>query len=611
MRDALSDAAAAGAVILQQKRNKGFPATANAGLRHALACQGEPVDVVLLNSDTLVTTGWLDRLRLVAYASDDVGSVTPMTSDGSIVSYPSPGLPKTIATQSRIDDIARLFSQANSGITAEIPTAVGFCMYIKRDCLISTGLFREDLFAQGYAEENEWSMRASQAGWRHVVDGSTFVHHAGGRSFGGVRQDLLARNLVTLNHIHPSYNEKVSRFLASDPLQTIRRNVDILRWREATSHSGSVMFITHTLGGGVERHVRARGKDIRRQGLRPIFLRPSKEAIKADVFSDVCHVAEEDPAEYPNLLFRWGADTAALLQFLRQEKPRWIEIHHFVGHDPQVLMLPSLLGLTYDVVLHDFALVCPRISMCGETGGYCGEPADVQDCENCVTKNGNRLADVIGPASLRVRTARLVAGARRVVAPTQDTARRFSRYASAARIDVQPWEDDPELSRHVDRVSERRMGEAVRVCIVGGIGNEKGYDVLFACARDAARRRLALSFTVVGHTINDTALLDTGRVFITGYYEEDECLNLVKTQKADIGFIPSIWPETWCYALSALWRSALWPVVFDIGGHAERVRQTGKGTVLPIGLPAKRINDTLLGLAYGQKSPSASEAVLD
>ena len=82
------------------------------------------------------------------------------------------------------------------------------------------------------------------------------------------------------------------------------------------------------------------------------------------------------------------------------------------------------------------------------------------------------------------------------------------------------------------------------VCVVGAIGIEKGYDILLACARDAAERALPLRFTVVGHTIDDARLLRTGRVFVTGEYEEAEARQLIAAQQAELAWIPSIWPET-------------------------------------------------------------------
>jgi hypothetical protein len=37
-------------------------------------------------------------------------------------------------------------------------------------------------------------------------------------------------------------------------------------------------------------------------------------------------------------------------------------------------------------------------------------------------------------------------------------------------------------------------------------------------------------------------------------------------------WIPSIWPETYCYVLSAALRSGTQVAVFDLGAQAERVR---------------------------------------
>ena len=114
-----------------------------------------------------------------------------------------------------------------------------------------------------------------------------------------------------------------------------------------------------------------------------------------------------------------------------------------------------------------------------------------------------------------------------------------------------------------------------RVCLIGAIGIHKGYDILLACARDAAERRLRLEFVVVGHTIDDARLLATGRVFVTGRFAPDEAVALVRQQHASLGLLPSVWPETWSFALTELWRGGLRVAAFDFGAPAERIRQTG------------------------------------
>jgi glycosyltransferase involved in cell wall biosynthesis len=130
--------------------------------------------------------------------------------------------------------------------------------------------------------------------------------------------------------------------------------------------------------------------------------------------------------------------------------------------------------------------------------------------------------------------------------------------------------------------------------VVGAIGVHKGFDVLLDCARDASSRHLPLEFVVVGHTIDDRALLDTGRAFVTGAYAPEEAVALIKAQNAALALLPSVFPETWCLTLGEAWRAGLRVVAFDIGAQAERIRATGRGLLLPLGLPPPGINDVLI-----------------
>jgi glycosyltransferase involved in cell wall biosynthesis len=61
--------------------------------------------------------------------------------------------------------------------------------------------------------------------------------------------------------------------------------------------------------------------------------------------------------------------------------------------------------------------------------------------------------------------------------------------------------------------------------------------------------------------------------------------------------LPSIFPETWCFTLAEAWRAGLQVAAFDIGAQAERIRETGRGLLLPLGLPPHAINKALVAAA--------------
>ncbi|MBB2203943.1 glycosyltransferase [Gluconacetobacter takamatsuzukensis] len=576
--------------LIRHPRCLGFPHAANAGLR---AAAGQ--DVVLLNSDTLVAGGWLEELADIAYGAADIGTVTPLSNRADLFSWPGadalPGDPP--APMPDLETVDRLMAAAraaNRGQAVEVPTGHGFCLFLRHDCLAAAGPFRADLFAQGYGEENEFCRRAAGAGWRHVAAPGAFVGHAGGASFGAAGPALLRRNLAILDRLHPGYGGLVAAHLVADPLFVARRRLDLVCWRRGgAGWRRAVLLVTHDQGGGVERVVRDRARMWRAQGLRPVVLRPTPDGCRLE------DAAAGAGAAMPR--FRLPADRDLLLTVLRASGVGRMEWHHGLGHTLDAPTLAAGLGVPYAVHVHDYAWFCPRVALVDPSGRHCGMPGPA-GCAACL-RTGDSLLTGTGPvpvrlAAYRARAGTVLRGAASVTAPSADTARRMEQAFPGLAIGVVPPLDDeaPPPAR------ARAPGARIRVAVPGAIGVEKGYRVLLAAAQDAAARALALEFVVVGHTPDDDALMATGRVFVTGPYAEADGAALLAAQRADLAFLPSIWPETWCFALGLAWQAGLRAVVFDLGAPAERVRRTGRGTVLPPELSIHELNTFLL--SYGR-----------
>jgi diguanylate cyclase (GGDEF)-like protein/PAS domain S-box-containing protein len=103
--------------------------------------------VVLLNSDTLVPPGWLARLRRAAYAAPDIGTATPLSNDATILSYPAVEGGNALPDLAETGRLAALAWRANRDAAIDIPTAVGFCMLIRRDVLDAVGAFDDETVA--------------------------------------------------------------------------------------------------------------------------------------------------------------------------------------------------------------------------------------------------------------------------------------------------------------------------------------------------------------------------------------------------------------------------------------------------------------------------------
>jgi GT2 family glycosyltransferase len=194
--------------------NRGFVTTANLGMKLTRN------NIVLLNSDTEVTPGWLGGLQRCLSSDPSIATATPWTNNGEIASIPlfcqaNPVPPDVSA-------VAELLARTGTAVYPELPTAVGFCMAISRSAIDRIGVFDEALFGKGYGEENDFSRRAVEAGMRNVLCDDVYVVHLGGRSFGPIGLKPDESSMQRLLGRHPDYLRQVQEFIAKDPLSTRR-----------------------------------------------------------------------------------------------------------------------------------------------------------------------------------------------------------------------------------------------------------------------------------------------------------------------------------------------------------------------------------------------------
>jgi GT2 family glycosyltransferase len=223
--------------LLRNATNAGFVRSVNRGMS-----EHPDRDVVLLNSDTEVANDWLDRLHACAYGAADVATVTPFSNNATICSYPFEGWAGEIPGTLGLAALDRIFSTANARRTVDIPTAVGFCMYIRRDALDALGLFDAERFGRGYGEENDFCMRALKAGRRNVLAGGVFVFHEGSVSFSEDRFALMQTAGKALVEVHPDYPAKVHEFLVADPANDLRIAVDKARLEHGVEEARHVVL---------------------------------------------------------------------------------------------------------------------------------------------------------------------------------------------------------------------------------------------------------------------------------------------------------------------------------------------------------------------------------
>ncbi|MDO4724122.1 MAG: methyltransferase domain-containing protein, partial [Comamonadaceae bacterium] len=562
--------------LLENERNLGFVGTVNRGMQ---ASQSH--DVLLLNSDTEVANDWLDRLRRTAYAAASVGTVTPFSSNATICSYPVFCAANPLPPGQSTASLDQLFAQANAGAHVDVPTGVGFCMYIRRDCLQDVGLFDEEHFGKGYGEENDFCQRAIAKGWRNLHALDTYVLHTGGVSFGESKSPREQAAMHTLRQLHPSYELQVHEFLARDPARPARLAVDWLRHTDA-GRKPIVLAVQHQRGGGTERHVLELAQHLAEQAvflsLRPagaqrvqLQLIECAPAAQAGADANAASSAAQPQArlsEQWSLLFDLGAQRDELLQWLKALPVAHIHYHHLLGHERLVWELPQLLGLEYDFTVHDFYSFCTNISMTGRSGRYevdaqgecCGgqHPAPIPAVEQNI-------------ASWRLRNRLLLEGARQVLAPSLDAAARIQRFAPQARVRLAPHTDLQASALPQPAPQPLPAQRPLRIAVIGALSVIKGADVLEAVARLAKQQGAALEFHLIGFAYRHLQTAPASALQVHGQYDEQDLPAILQRLAPDLVWLPAQWPETYSYTLSAALQQGLPVAVPDLGAFAERV----------------------------------------
>ncbi|HYR28782.1 MAG TPA: glycosyltransferase [Thermoanaerobaculia bacterium] len=373
--------------VLRNDQRRGFAHSVNRGMRESVR------DVVLLNSDTVVTARWLEKLIEAAYSAENVGTVTPLSNHATLCSVPRAFAENLLPAGHDVDSFAAHVEAVSLRRYPRIPTGVGFCMYIRRALLAEIGLFDAERFAMGYGEENDFCFRALARGWVNVADDATFVFHAGARSFGAERAARQRRAARVLSRKHPAYMRTIAELMRADPLADVRaritprkararlRVVHLVHGWPPFQHAGTELYAYWL----VQRQREDCAVAVYTRGDDPA--RGEGEAVELDDRGvRVRIVTNRFTARNP--LRRNAIRNRALERdferFLREQKPELLHVHHLAGHALSLLRVARRLRIPIVLQLQDWWFLCARVNLLHRDGARCSGPAPAK-CAACVT----------------------------------------------------------------------------------------------------------------------------------------------------------------------------------------------------------------------------------
>jgi len=189
--------------------NLGFVKSCNVGVS-----LGKAPYVVLINSDVIVTPGWLVRLLQCAESDSCIASVNPLTNRASQINIP-------IAPGANFYGMDMVLAQCSPCKYPDVVTGVGFCMLLRRSALEKVGLF-DEVYGRGYCEDSDLCMRLVAKGFRTVVADNVYVYHKGSTSFTDRHERYLHNRKIFDARWADEYKRQFNDFQAADPLKQVR-----------------------------------------------------------------------------------------------------------------------------------------------------------------------------------------------------------------------------------------------------------------------------------------------------------------------------------------------------------------------------------------------------
>lgn len=561
--------------VLWNDRNRGFTASCNSGIQAA-----NDHDVVLLNSDARVHRGWLRSLQACADSSADIGTVTPFSDRAGAFSVPEPGNHNDLPADVDEAAYARAFRQRSLGLYPIVPTGNGFCLYIKRACLETTGLLDEAAFPRGYGEENDLCCRASRRGWLHAIDDCTIVFHANARSFGSDKTRLVAEGRAVIDSRFPEYKPSLGVFQTSPVLSACRfqARLALSDARGQSNAQRSVLFVTASNTGGTPQT----NQDLMRAlepttdcwlltcDARTLILSRQREGALHEVRRARLEV-EVDPLthrsrDYERIAASW----------IEEFRFDLLHVRHLGWHSLRLPELAKQAGMTVVISVHDYYLLCPTTKLIDGGGTFCGG--------DCFGRQDGCRAEVWPENSFpalrdawvhvwREKMVDMLAHVDKLVTTSASVIERFAQVMGpdiADRFEVVPHGRDFEA---MNVLAMPPVGP-LRVLVPGNIARPKGADIIEAIARED--RGQSIEF----HVLGKTTLAGQPGILVHGPYARNDFSKHVERIRPHVGAIFSIWDETWCHTLTEMWSAGVPVAALRFPTLEARIDETGGGWLI-------------------------------
>lgn len=569
-------------ILLENEVNLGFVGTVNKGMMYSKN------DVVLLNSDTVVSKNWLDKMIECAYSDETIATVTPLSNNATLVSVPLAFEVNELLPGCTFEETAVIVEEASKKEYPELPTGHGFCLYIKRTILDKVGYFNVEKFGKGYGEENDFCFRCLDLGYRHVLADNTYILHKESQSFSDSKVQLIEAGMKILRETYPEYVQRLDIWCHSKKISYIGEN--IIHYLAKKNKKKNVLFLIHDWNdvkknlGGTTLHAYDLISNLNNEFNFHVFA-PNMDGFILHSYIDGLETILSMPKidnftgtnfynnEYENMLDNIVKDFGISI----------IHIHHLIGSYFSVKNVIKNNNLYSIMSLHDFYPICPLINKLYKHNDYCSEMCDKKcgECLSFVNKRDYNLENLA--KNWKEEWEEFLKGISLLIAPSKSAKEEYLK--TFKKLDIEVIEHGIDTKKEHSNLNLNDI-KNFDIAFVGAIGVHKGSKILKELIHSNKLGKIKLHLFGI---LDDPTQRSTKKFILHGKYKRDELSKKLSKGNIKLVCLFPIWPETYSYTLTEAIACGIPVIATNLGAITERVEKYGLGWIIDYRLSTDEI----------------------
>lgn len=376
-------------IVIHNHKNQGFSNNINLGIG-----QSDRHDVILLNSDTIVTSNWVEKIVRCAYSDNLIGTVTPLSNNATLCSVPNFCEENTLPEGMNVDQVAKIVEECSLKKYPRITVAHGFCMLIKREVINLIGGFDAETFGRGYGEENDFCNRAEQIGYIHVMCDDTYIYHSGTKSFtSSEKKAYIKEHERILNERYPQQMHKNAVHCQQNPNGWVGRNIayhlDIWNGKKNVLYLLQSHFCDNTTDNMRKMQLHVKHLTMRLHKDMNIFVAVhDRDSLQVTAYTKnkkyIFRFSIEKRELFPTLHNRKLSELfrTVLIGF----KIDIVHVHHTATTSLDIYYEANKIGIPIVFTAHDFYYICPNENLLNSEENTCIYKEN-NDCKKCLKKS--------------------------------------------------------------------------------------------------------------------------------------------------------------------------------------------------------------------------------